>query len=110
MAKIEQLPGELHVEIVQGDAWMISLDFNLDLTNYTIAATLHRKDGTDVVMPISDPNLPLGQFTVSLPATESAATPAGFHRWCLVLTHPPVPPNPPRPRTVVAGRFVVTSC
>lgn len=105
--KINQLPAELHVEIQRGDAWSITCDFNLDLTGYVIAATLHPRDGSaDVTLAVNSVDLSLGQFTITLSKTASAALAADFHSWCLVMT----PADGNLARTYLAGKFILNDC
>jgi hypothetical protein len=111
MSKIDQLPAELHVTIYQGDAWRIAVDFNMDLTGYTIAANVHPNDGSsDVPMAIEETNLADGQFDIVLTTAQSADLGAAYHSWCLVMSPAVVNPDPTEPRTHLAGRFIVRSC
>lgn len=109
MAKIDQLPAELHVEIVSGDFWRISVDFDIDLTGFDIAARIVVQDGEDPIsLTVDEVNLSLGQFDILLPASASAGILQGYHSWCLVMTAPFVDPELPEPRTYFSGRFIVT--
>jgi hypothetical protein len=111
MAKVDQLPAELHVAIYRGDAWLLQVDFDIDLTGYTIAAEIHPKDGsTSIYMTIDVVDLSLGQFNTVLTSEQSFTLPAAYHSWCLVMTPPVVGLDPELPRTYFAGRFIVRSC
>jgi hypothetical protein len=108
MAKVYQLPAELHVTISQGDAWRLEVDFDKNLTGYTIAASIHPKDGSaDVVMAIEETSLVAGQFSIVLAAEQSAELAAAYHSWCLVMTPSG---SPAEPRTYIAGRYIVEAC
>lgn len=108
MATTDQLPAELHVSIYQGDAWRLSVDFDMNLTGYTIAAVVHPKDGSaDVVMAIEATSLAAGQFDIVLTTAQSTALGAAYHSWCLVMTPSG---SPSQPRTYLAGRYIVKAC
>lgn len=111
--KIDQKPAEVHVEIYQGDSWELAVTVDgIDLTDYSIAAAIHPKDGSaDVALAIEDTDLANGQYKIRLSATDSAALPAAHHSWCHVLTPPRAAPDDPAfPRTFFAGRFIVGAC
>lgn len=108
MATTDQLPAELHVSIYQGDAWRLSVDFNMDLTGYTIVAKVHPKDGSaDVTMAIENQSLAAGQFDIVLSSAQSTALGAAYHSWCLVMTPSG---TPALPRTYLAGRYIIKAC
>ncbi len=114
MARVSQIPAELHVTIYQGDAWSIDVDCSLDLTGYALQATVHHNGTNDeTALEIIETDLANGQYTIRLPAAASAELPADYHSWCHVLTPPYDAGDPddlPLPRSYIAGRFIVEAC
>jgi len=105
MKKIDQVPAVVHVAIYQGDSWTASLDFNLDLTGYTIAATITPADASDPVsLAIAETDLANGQYSVTLSDSQSASLPAGYHKWTIAMS------DDETDRTYVCGKFIVESC
>ena len=117
MKTAPQLPGQLHVRIWRGDAWHLDVSIpSLDLTDYDITATIHvsgsqqSEDIDDIVLAIPETDLANGEFSIDLTAAQSATLAADHHSWCCVLTPPFTEPELPRPRTFMAGRFIVEDC
>jgi hypothetical protein len=110
MPSAPQLPAELHTQIVAGDAWEISVDFDFDVTDYTFAAHVTPRTGDAIAMTVTVVDATAGQITVLLSSANSATLQAGEHQWCLVLTPPYTEPALPRPRTFLRGRFVAKDC
>lgn len=101
-----QLPAILDVEIVQGDEWELSLDFDIPLTGYTITGTIHKRGGGTVALTKTDVDLAEGQFKLKLAVAESALLATVEHTWCLVMT----PPGSTATRTYISGKFTVRAC
>lgn len=100
MATFAQLPGTLDATFVAGDEVAIALDFDRDLTGYTITTAVYVTavyasggGGTGFVtgigdtaatFSISNTNLAAGQITIGLSETQTAAlSPAIAYRWYL---------------------------
>lgn len=98
MAAFTQLPGELNLTFVQGDEIAVALDFDRDLTGYSISTFIYVTavyaaggGGTGFVtaigetaatFTISNTNLAAGQITIGLSETQTAAlSPAIAYRW-----------------------------
>ncbi len=108
---VNQTPGTLHVKVFRGDAWSMVFNFNLDLSDWTILASVSVAGmNSPVSFAVAPVDLPEGVFTLSLSAAASASLPTGWHCWTLVM-HPTVePPFEPAKRTYLSGRFVVVEC
>ncbi len=106
-------PATYHIEIHKGDAWNLDVTVSINgspanLTSYTIAGVIHPKaGGSDVTLTITNTNLAVGQFRVSLAAATSATMAVAYHTWHLTLTPPG---TPAQPRKYLAGRFIVSDC
>jgi len=100
MATFSQLPGTLDITFVSGDEVAIALDFDRDLTGYTITTAVYVTavyasggGGTGFVtgigetaatFSISNTNLAAGQITIGLSEVQTAAlSPAIAYRWYL---------------------------
>lgn len=98
MAAFTQLPGELSLTFVQGDEVAVALDFDRDLTGYSIETVVYVTavyaaggggtgfvtaiGSTAATFAISNTNLAAGQITIGLSETQTAAlSPAIAYRW-----------------------------
>ncbi len=93
-----QLPGELSLEFVQGDELAVALDFDRDLTGYTIetkiyvtavyaaglggAGSVETVGSTAATFTISPTSLAAGQITIGLSEAQTALlSPSIAYRW-----------------------------
>jgi hypothetical protein len=98
MATFSQLPGTLDITFVSGDEVAIALDFDRDLTGYTITTAVYVTavyasggGGTGFVtgigetaatFSISNTNLAAGQITIGLSEQQTAALSSAIaYRW-----------------------------
>lgn len=98
MAAFTQLPGELNLTFVQGDEIAVALDFDRDLTGYTITTAIYVTavyaaggggsgfvtgvGETATTFSIENTNLAAGQITIGLSEVQTAAlSPAIAYRW-----------------------------
>lgn len=84
----DQKPANLPLSFVRGDSFSALLDFSIDLTGYTFAASLVSVvTGSDVVtLTHSIVSAANGQVNVSLTASQTAALPRGTYQWQFVWT------------------------
>lgn len=100
---VKIVPAELHLEIVQGDNFRLSIDFNFDLTGYTITTAIKPKAGGDeVALAIDNKVEAAGTLDVVLADTASALLPAAYHSWYFLMQ-----PTGGGKRTYFQGRFIV---
>jgi hypothetical protein len=93
-----QLPGELSLEFVQGDELAVALDFDRNLTGFTIetkvyvtavfasglggAGSVETVGATAATFTISPTDLTAGQITIGLTETQTALlSPSVAYRW-----------------------------
>jgi len=107
MADVEQIPGELNIEIVQGDD--LSLQFSIDenLSGYSCYAAIHVLNGGSVTGQTAiSSGTSLSWIQVDFSATITAALEVtgddGAHNWKLVTTD-----TAGSIRTLVKGSFTV---
>lgn len=84
----DQTPGKLPLSFVRGDSFSALLDFSIDLTGYTFAASLVSVvSGLDVVtLTSSVVSAASGQVNVALTAAQTTALPRGTYQWKFVWT------------------------
>lgn len=121
MAVFTQLPGTLDITFVQGDEVAIALDFDRDLTGYTITAPVYVTavfasggGGSSFVetvgsvaanFAISNVNLALGQITIGLSEVSTAGLSPGIaYRWYMRWVDPSM-----FTRTVLSGTVTVAN-
>lgn len=100
MTTFSQLPGTLNLAFTRGDEFGASLDFDLNLSGYTVAAELLSvSSGSKMLdITITVTNAAAGQVSLSLTETQTASIPAGTYRWLLYWDAPGAVR-----RTVLAG-------
>lgn len=101
MATVKQIPGRLDIVLAQGDDMSILLDFDIDMTGYTFAASTDEVDGSTTTITVAETDLANGQITLTMTDTLSAAIAVGVHKWYLDRT------NAGSQRRYLAGDFVV---
>ncbi len=113
MTDIVQIPAVGNIRMFRGDVRLLLVTITddaetpapIDLTGYTITATVHAIDGAaDVELDIDETDLEEGEFSIEL---TTAGLIDGLHTWCLVLTPPG---DPVLPRTYIAGTYSVEDC
>jgi hypothetical protein len=97
-ATFSQLPGSLDITFVQGDEIAIALDFDRDLTGYSITTAVYVTEvfssglggsafvetvgATAATFAISNTSLAAGQITIGLNETQTASLSPGIaYRW-----------------------------
>lgn len=103
MADIEQTPGELNFKISLGDDFSYLLDFDVNLTGYTFAAAVVKKDGTEQAITITETDLAAGKITISLTDAQITALLTDARRWYLTWTVAAAS------RRILAGGFEIVS-
>jgi hypothetical protein len=83
MATYEQLPGTLNISFVRGDEFGTTLDFDVNLTSYTVAAELLSVVSGSKVLDIASNVVSAanGQVAISLTETQTSSLAAGTYRW-----------------------------
>lgn len=121
MAVFTQLPGSLDITFVQGDEVAIALDFDRDLTGYTITAPVYvtavfasSGGGSGFVetvgaiatnFAISNTNLAQGQILIGLSETQTNLLSPGIaYRWYMRWVDTGLVT-----RTVLSGTVTVTN-
>jgi hypothetical protein len=99
-ATFSQLPGTLDITFVTGDEVAVALDFDRDLTGYTIGTAIYvartftttgggagfvtAPGETAAVFAIAEDNLPEGRITIGLSEIQTESlSPAIAYRWYL---------------------------
>ena len=90
MTTFNQLPGVLNLEFVRGDEFGTSLNFDLSMAGYTVAAELLSAVSGSKILDITTTvtNAAAGQVSISLTETQTAAIPVGTYRWILYWDAP----------------------
>lgn len=105
MAAFTQLPGTLDITFVTGDEVAIALDFDRDLTGYTVTTAIYVTavyaaggggtgfvtgiGATATTFAIENTNLAAGQITMGLSEIQTAAlSPAIAYRWWMKWVDP----------------------
>lgn len=125
MATFSQLPGTLDITFVggggNGDEVALALDFDQDLSNYTITAPIYVTSvyasagggqglvttvgATATNFVVQPTNLPQGQVTISLSETQTGAlSPGVAYRWYMRWVSPALVT-----RTVLSGTLTVVN-
>jgi hypothetical protein len=88
MATYEQLPGTLNLAFRKGDDVAFESDFSIDLTGYTLTATIHSvvNDAQVVAFTTTVTNAASGIVTITLTDAQTLALAAGTYSWRLVGT------------------------
>lgn len=100
-------PGAYHLDIYQGDVFTLSLDFDVDLTGYTLEAQIrHDPDDTTPAetLTVTVTDAANGLVQLSLTAVETAALLPQRYWWDLQWTDPSGDV-----RTILRGRATVTA-
>lgn len=86
----ELLPGELNLAFHAGDQFDVSLDFDIDMSGYSVSAgILSLVDGATVsAITATITNASSGIVVVSLTETQTDALKPGTYRWHLTWTAP----------------------
>jgi hypothetical protein len=84
----DQTPGNLPISFVRGDSFSSLLDFSINLTGYTFAASLVSVvTGAEVAaLTSSVVSASNGQVNVSLTSTQTLALARGTYQWKFVWT------------------------
>lgn len=92
MADAEQIPGELNLEIVQGDDYTMQLSADVNYSGYSFITTVHPINGTTAVtaQTVLSAGTSTSTVQVTLTATQTSAldvtTDEGPHNWKIVYT------------------------
>ena len=82
MTDLEQLPAEINISAVVRDSFSSLIDFDINLTGYTVTAYVDHHDGeTQTAFTIDETNLSSGQVTISLTAAQLTSIGIGEHKW-----------------------------
>lgn len=84
----DQTPGSLPLSFVRNDSFSALLDFSIDLTGYSFAASLVSVVTGSEVIPVTSSvvSAASGQVNVSLTASQTAALARGTYQWKFVWT------------------------
>jgi hypothetical protein len=85
-----QTPGLLNLELVRGDDFSFSVDFNVTLFGYVVSSRIIGIQFGEVVATPTTviTSSATGVVSVSLTSEETAALPAGTYRWQMDWTAP----------------------
>lgn len=88
MPSYDQTPGNLPISFVRGDSLSALLDFSVNLTGYTFAASLVSVvSGSEVVaLTSSVVSAANGQVNVALTAAQTAGLARGTYQWKFAWT------------------------
>lgn len=101
---VSQLPGQLNLEMVDDNDMTFSIDWNMDITDYTFEANIVPK-GSDIEVPmtITIINPEEGKMNVTITEASISAIPPSVNRWYLNWTIDGLV------RTVMSGALVLRS-
>lgn len=90
MATFSQIPGTLNLEFVRGDTVSVSIDFDENLTNYSVSASLISAASGAAISAISASVTSgvNGVVTVQMTSAETLALAAGTYLWELTWESP----------------------
>lgn len=100
-------PGTLHLDIYQGDDFSVDLDFDIDLTGYTLTSQIRHEPSDSSpaeTLTVTMTDAANGLVELSLTAAETADLIAQRYWWDLQWTEPSGDI-----RTVLRGRATVTA-
>jgi hypothetical protein len=85
MALYEQLPGSLSLSIVSGDQWSTVVDFDINMTSYTVSSEIYSLVDGVTVTAMSTAFVSAALGTVSIGMTEAATSDlsVGTYGWRL---------------------------
>lgn len=85
MALYEQLPGSLSLSIVSGDQWSTVVDFDINMTSYTVSSEIYSLvDGETVTaMTTTFANAALGTVNIGMTEAETSDLAVGTYGWRL---------------------------
>lgn len=107
MATFRQLPGRLNLALVRGDEFPFDAEFNLDLTGYTVEATIYNAETEETIVEPALTVTPGTESTVAFLLTEADTeelTAGARMRWYMRWTTPESVT-----RTVLAGTVEVSN-
>ena len=90
MATISQLPGTLNLELVRGDEFATLVDFSINCTGYTFAASVYSTiTGSEILAPtVSVVSASAGQVNVSISEAQTNGIAPGTYMWRLSWVAP----------------------
>jgi hypothetical protein len=85
MALYEQLPGSLSLSIVSGDQWSTVVDFDINMTSYTVSSEIYSLvDGATVTaMTTAFVSASLGTVNIGMTEAETSDLAVGTYGWRL---------------------------
>jgi hypothetical protein len=85
-----QLPGPLHLSLRRGDEFGTSIDFDIDMTGYTVSSSIVSAITGSAVgtMTATLTNAQTGVVNVSMTEEQTAAIVPGTYSWRLEWTAP----------------------
>jgi len=85
MALYEQLPGSLSLSIVSGDQWSTVVDFDINMTSYTVSSEIFSLvDGQTVTaMSTAFVSAALGTVSIGMSEAETSDLSVGTYGWRL---------------------------
>jgi hypothetical protein len=85
MALYEQLPGSLSLSIVSGDQWSTVVDFDINMTSYTVSSEIYSLvDGATVAaMTTAFVSAALGTVNIGMTEAETSDLAVGTYGWRL---------------------------
>jgi hypothetical protein len=98
---ISQLPGKLNLNMVDDNDLVFSLNWGMDITDYSFEANIVSPQGEEIPMVITIINAPEGIMNVGITAASIADISPSTSRWYLDWTHDGFI------RTVIAGNLVL---
>jgi hypothetical protein len=107
MATVEQAPGALDIEVVQGDDLSIQLSEDSNFSGYTFISTIHEINGGEITcQTVLGAGTTTSTVQVTFPASVTSAlavtTDEGAHNWKIVYTD-----TSSMTRTWIKGAFTV---
>lgn len=98
-------PGNLSIDIYQGDTFTLSLDFDINLTGHTWLCQIRKSPATAYVVQavtVTTVDAVNGLIRLSIPAVDTAALNPGVYHYDLQSTD-----GSGAPRTWIKGKAVV---
>jgi len=81
---VSQMPGTVNLQMIDENDMTFSIDWNMDITDYTFEANIIPKDGSaEIPMDIDIINALEGKINITIEASSIEELEPSVHRWYL---------------------------
>lgn len=90
MATQSQTPGNLNLSVKRGDDYTAVVDFDIDLTGFSVTSSMSSLVSDSVLSTVSTSisNAPLGQVVITIPKQQTSAMSPGSYGWTMRWSTP----------------------